>query len=175
MDWPLCDMWIAEEGLDAPPTLDVVTVVFRLDVPAEELPWLALHPMATAVEDALRLRKIPVWCRFRPIGWPSWNAIERRVARFWDVATGLDERVIETLEKGGLVDALEVSPDEYTRQMETELAISRSHLVAVVDEYWEPDWRRQHRGLGIYPEDHLWRAAEAVHELEAALGRAATA
>lgn len=42
----------------------------------------------------------------------------------------------------------------------------------MLDDFWEPGWRREHRSGGIYPEEHLWRAAQAVRDIEAALGRA---
>jgi hypothetical protein len=29
----------------------------------------------------------------------------------------------------------------------------------VVEGYWDREWRADHKGLGWYPEDHLWRAA----------------
>jgi hypothetical protein len=32
--------------------------------------------------------------------------------------------------------------------------------------YWE--WRRDHKGLGIYPEDHLWCATHGYLDLLAA-------
>jgi len=39
----------------------------------------------------------------------------------------------------------------------------------VLDHYWEHDWRREHRGDGIYPENHLWRASQAIRDIEAAI------
>jgi len=35
-------------------------------------------------------------------------------------------------------------------------------------------WRREHRGFGIQPEDHLWRASEAVREIEDAMAQIST-
>jgi len=35
--------------------------------------------------------------------------------------------------------------------------------------YWERSWRRQHEGYGIHPEDHFWRAANGLQQIEAAL------
>ena len=34
--------------------------------------------------------------------------------------------------------------------------------------YSEREWRREHKGLGIYPEDHLWRASHGYLYLLAA-------
>jgi len=44
------------------------------------------------------------------------------------------------------------------------------HLRAVHAAYWGRDWRREHRGLGRYPEDHLWEAVQGyldVHDATA--------
>ena len=54
--------------------------------------------------------------------------------------------------------------------MRTEYRVSRAHLNTVLDEYWKNSWRREHKGYGIYPEDHLWRAAYGLHQIEDALG-----
>ena len=171
-DWPVDEMWVAGEVMDGLSTFDGVTVILLLDVPAEKLTWLALHPIEAGVVESLRLSKLPVWHRMRPVGGPAWNAVERRVVRFWHASEGLDWQLIEALRLGERVEAVEVSADEYVQQMETELVGSRAHLKSVLNDYWKPDWRREHRGWGVYPEDHLWRAAEAVHDIEAALNRA---
>ena len=169
LEWPLHQMWVAGEILDGPATLEVVSVILGLDVPAAELPWLALHPAEQVVADQLRLPKLPIRRYARPIAEPIWNPAFRRVARFWDVTTGLDQHTVEALESGDPVPAVEPTPDEYARQMTKELTRCRAHLDAVLDSFWEPAWRKAHRGGGIYPEDHLWRAAQAVRDLEAAV------
>lgn len=55
------------------------------------------------------------------------------------------------------------------RQLHAELPVSRRHLRAVVDRYWDRDWRREHKGYDESPEGHLWRAAAAVAEIQDAL------
>lgn len=47
--------------------------------------------------------------------------------------------------------------------------MSRRHLRAVLDRYWDRDWRRDHQGHDDEPEDHLWRAATAVEDILDAL------
>jgi hypothetical protein len=172
-DWPLQEMWAAGEVLDGSAPLDTVKVMLMLDVPVEELSWLALHPVAEWVAEMMRLPKLPVARHPRPAAGPAWNPLYVRVVRFWDSAAGLDGNVIEALRAGERVPGFEPEPGEYVRQMEAELELCRAHLDAVLDEYWERDWRREHRGYGIYPEDHLWRAAEAVRDVKAALDRTA--
>lgn len=34
--------------------------------------------------------------------------------------------------------------------------------------YREREWRREHKGLGVYPEEHLWRATHGYLDLLAA-------
>ncbi len=94
------------------------------------------------------------------------------MVRFWHASEGLDWQLVEALRVGERVEAVAVSADEYVQQMESELVGSRAHLESVLNDYWKPYWRREHRGWGVYPEDHLWRAAEAVHDIETALNRA---
>lgn len=51
----------------------------------------------------------------------------------------------------------------------TELSASLAHLKRVTDRFPEREWRREHKGFGTYPEDHLWRAAQGYLELRDAL------
>jgi len=46
-----------------------------------------------------------------------------------------------------------------------ELAAAFGHLCAVHASYWDRDWRREHRGLGRYPEHHLWAAVQGYMDL----------
>ena len=75
-------MWIADEILDAPDTLEVLIVVLRVDVPVEDLPWRTLNPIEVAIAESLRVDKLPIWRHGRPSAWPAWNAENRRVRRF---------------------------------------------------------------------------------------------
>ena len=43
--------------------------------------------------------------------------------------------------------------------------MSRGRLRAILDGYWDPNWRRDHKGYDESPEDHLWRAATAVTDI----------
>lgn len=53
--------------------------------------------------------------------------------------------------------------------MTTELEASLAHLRFVRDAYWQRNWRRANRGLGLYPEDHLWNAVHGYLDLLAAI------
>jgi hypothetical protein len=43
------------------------------------------------------------------------------------------------------------------------MALTR--LRAVHASYWDHDWRHEHRGLGRYPEHHLWEAVQGYLDL----------
>ncbi len=69
---------------------------------------------------------------------------------------------------------VEPSVDELAEQPSEELAASRRHLRAVLDSYWDHDWRRQRQGDDESPEDHLWRAATAMADLSDAINELRT-
>lgn len=65
--WPLEEMWVTGDLLGVTDTLKAGTVVLVLDLPADEMPWLALHRAGEWVSDQLRLGKRPLqWC-YRPL------------------------------------------------------------------------------------------------------------
>lgn len=82
-----------------------------------------------------------------------------------------NDSVIDALRTRRLdqLDVVEPTADELGHQLRDELAVSRQHLRTVIDRYWDGDWRGEHKGHGESPEDHLWRAAAAVSEMQDAL------
>ncbi|MGH3801725.1 MAG: DUF7711 family protein [Pseudonocardiaceae bacterium] len=64
---------------------------------------------------------------------------------------------------------VEPPPEGWRAQLCEERAVARRHLAAVLDRYHDRGWRRKHQGFGVYPEDHLWRAAQGRREVEDAL------
>jgi hypothetical protein len=169
--WPLEELWVTDDLLGLADAMDTGSVVLVLDLPAGELVWLARHPVAEWVGEQLRLGKRPMRWSYRPLAWPVWNHQHRRVARFWSADTGIDETVIEGLRLRRLnrLPVVQPSAAELTDQLRHELGLSRRHLQAVLDGYWDRDWRREHNRFGETPEDHLWRAAMAVTEIHDAL------
>jgi hypothetical protein len=169
--WPLDELWVGGELLDGPDELDSTAVILVLDEPADELPWLALHASGEWIGDQLRLTKLPIIWTYRPAVYPAWNARHRRVLRFWSGKSGPDIEAIEALRarRFDRLRMVEPSAAELADQLEVELEACRRQLRQVLDRYWDVDWRREHKGFGVQPEDHLWRAAEAVHEIETAL------
>ena len=65
----------------------------------------------------------------------------------------------------------EPTDEELTAQLPDELESSRRHLHTILDGYWDPAWRRSHKGPDQSPEDHLWRAASAVPDVLDTLDR----
>jgi hypothetical protein len=165
--WPLEEMWAGGDLLEPADTLEAGSVVLVLDVPAEELPWLARHPAGEWVGDQLRLGKRPMLWSYRPVGRPVWAPEHRRLVRFWTARDGIDSAVVDALRDRRFDDlaVVEAPGEELTAQMPDELERSRRHLRTVVDNYWDPTWRRQHKGPDESPEDHLWRAATAVADI----------
>ena len=171
LGWPLEELWLTGDLLGFADELEVGAVVLVLDLPVEELPWLALNQAAEAVGDQLRLGKRPMqWC-YRPLGWPVWNHEHRRLVRFWSADDGTDEDAIEAMRSRRLdgVSAAQPSTEELVKQLQVELPVSRRHLRTVLDGYWDRGWRREHKGYDESPEDHLWRAATAMAEIQDAL------
>lgn len=171
--WPLEELWIAGDLLDNVQHVEDASMILMLDEPAEELTWLALHPSGEWIGDQLRLGKRPLRWAYRPVVYPAWNPRDRRVLRIWRAGNGLDEQAIEDLRRDRF-DRLaisEPSDEGFEDQLRVEWADCRHHLRRVLDSYWDRDWRQDHKGFGTYPEHHLWRAAEAVREVEDALAR----
>lgn len=169
--WPLEQMWVTGDLLSLADTIEAGSVVLVLDLPSDELPWLALHPIAESVGHQLALGKRPIqWC-YRPLAWPAWTYEHRRVVKCWSADAGPDTTVFEALRSRRLdrLTIVEPSAEELATQLRKELPASRNHLRAVVDAYWDRDWRRSHKGYDESPEDHLWRAATAVSEMWDAL------
>jgi hypothetical protein len=168
--WPLDEIWVAGELLDEVEALESGCVVLSLDLTPDELPWRVDHPTAAWIGSDLRLGKRPFsWC-YRPSVWPAWNAANGRVLRIWSETGGADGDAIELLAQRLVGDVAIVQPTDtdLTEELELELAVSRVHLGSVLDGYWDIEWRRDHK-WGDGPEDHLWRAAQGVREIEEAL------
>jgi hypothetical protein len=169
--WPAEELWAAGDLLGLADSFEAGSVVVVLDVPPEAAPWLAINPAGEWVGDQLRLGKRPLmWC-YRPLGWPVWNHEHRRLVRFWSAGAGLDDRVIEALRARRFegLEIVEPAADALATQLRAELIVSRRHLREVLERYWDRDWRRGHKGYDESPEDHLWRAATAVSEMQDAL------
>jgi hypothetical protein len=153
--------------IDGAPEVDVVQVAFVLNLPADELTWGAEPPAGASLIHVLGLDKAPVEWYWRPSEWPVANHVIRRPLEIWSAEHGVQELALEALDRG-TYEAFRLPPpppDEARRQLATELEACLAHLRAVEASYWEPDWRRRHRGGGSYPENHLWGAVHGYLDL----------
>jgi len=158
--------------LNGPESLDVVSVAFVVDLPVAEVPWRAHPASLEALASLLRLNKVPVERVWRPAGWPVWNHEIARAVSFWSRSAGADEATLALLEQRRFNDLTFVVPpsrERYLEQLRVERGAARQHLRRVLDQYHDRDWQRDHRSLGMYPEDHLWWAAEAFVDLDEAI------
>ena len=166
--WPPGAIWVTGALLDPVDELEHGSVVLMIDLPPDDLPWLAVHPTAEWIGDQLRLEKRPLWWSYRPTAWPPWTYRDRRVTRLWSATGGLDADVIDALRTGRLPTVIEPERGELLEQLIVEHSVAKAHLRSILDHYWDQDWRRSNRH-DTSPEDQLWRAATAVTEIEAAI------
>jgi hypothetical protein len=166
--------YVYGELLDALPKLEWISLALVVDLPAEEVTWLA-HPAAPeAAVSLLGFDKYPISWRWRPLAWPVWNHEIVGPVRFWSMEGGADESTLDALADRRL-DHLERSvPSEeetFVAQLRIERNAARKHLESVVDSYHDRDWRKSHKGFGVYPEDHLWWATKGLLDLDNAIGK----
>ena len=79
LGWPLDELWVAGALLESVDELDHGSVVLMIDLPTDDLPWLAVHPTAEWIGEQLRLGKRPLSWSYRPTAWPAWTYRDQRV------------------------------------------------------------------------------------------------
>jgi hypothetical protein len=147
--------------------VEVVQVALAVDLPPEELPWCTEPADLRGLAEVLRLDRAPVRWAWRPTGEPVANHAIVGPVRFWSRADGPDDEVFELLRARRLDDLPResVEVEAVAQQLARDQQRALRHLRAVTDRYWEPSWRRAHKGSGVYPEDHLWRAVQGYLDL----------
>jgi hypothetical protein len=158
--------------LAGPDTVDLISVALVVDLPIDEMPWLARPAQAEAAVSLLRFDKYPLRWWWRPVGWPVWNHGISRPVRFWSRDDGPDEVAFARLAERRLSDLEYQEPanaQAYRAQLEAEWETSRRYLDQVVSSYHDREWRRDHKGFGVHPEDHLWWATRGWLDLDDAL------
>ncbi|KAA2265369.1 hypothetical protein F0L68_04695 [Solihabitans fulvus] len=158
--------YVFGEVLDGVEPIESVRVAFALDLPPDEVPWRS-QPQGTAwLVDSLRLDKggFTYWWRSRHE--PVWNHAIRGPVRIWSL-DGPDEAVLAALRDRRFADLprITASPAELRWRTHAELDRALGQLRAVHQKYWDRDWRHEHRGLGRYPENPLWEAADGYLDL----------
>jgi hypothetical protein len=162
----LHEAYVFGELLEDTDPIDRVQLALVLNLPPEDVPWES-QPLGTAwLVECLRLDKggFAYWWRARHD--PVWNHHIRGPVRFWSL-DGPDESVLRALSERRLADLprITTSATELGERTTTELTTALARLRAVHANYWERDWRREHRGNGRYPENHLWEAVDGYLDL----------
>ncbi|MEV0380209.1 hypothetical protein [Nonomuraea sp. NPDC050643] len=144
--------------------VEAIEVVFVLNLPPEEVSWGSQPPGTAWLVDFLELGKggVAYWWRSRQD--PVANHVIHDPVRFWSL-DGPDQAVLDALagRRFDLVRGMEAG--EEPAEVAGELRTALEHLRAVHGAYWDRRWRREHRGIGRYPEHHLWEAVQGYLEL----------
>jgi hypothetical protein len=147
--------------------VDWVKVALVLDLPPDEVTWLALPSVHVWLTHHLGLDKVPVVAVRRPAVWPVWNHDIRRPLQFWSYEGGTDDAALAALADGDAESLRLPAPsrEEEAEQLAAELEACLDHLRHVQGSFHDREWRAAHKGLGIYPNDHLWHAVEGYLDL----------
>lgn len=174
--WPLEEPFLLEayvfgKVLEGADPLESAEVALVLNLPPEEVRWESQPEGTMWLADQLRLSKGGYSYFWRSYLDPIWNHYIRGPVRFWSHEQGTDEDVLAALAQRRLGDLNRLVPasDVEREQVASELDAALSRLRSVRDSYWEPEWRRTHRGYGRYPEHELWDAVEGYLDLRDAL------
>lgn len=168
----IVEAYVYGELLNAPLTIEWVALAFVVDLPPEEATWLARPAAPEAAVSLLRFDKYPITWRWRPLAWPVWNHEIDAPVRFWSVQDGTDAVTLDALadrELDSLERTLPKNHETFLAHLRIERDAARDHLAWVVDSYHDRDWRKDHKGFGVYPEDHLWWAAMGFLDLDEAI------
>lgn len=159
------ELWASGSILNPGDLPGGVEVVLVVALPPEQLPWGVTPPVLRAFIKGHRLDTKAIVVHARPAGRPVCTRGLPRAARVW-TTDGADH---------GQLDAL-IDPKSHGLQVssfngvnasdrEREAAVSRQFLVDAVANYWDREWRREHRGNGQTPEQLLWQALRGHLEL----------
>jgi len=98
-----------------------------------------------------------------------WNHYIRSPVWIWS-HDGVEEQTLAALAERRFGELRRVVPDpaDERLQVRDDLDAALRRLRQVHASYWDPDWRRDHRGMGRYPEHELWEAVEGYLDLESA-------
>jgi hypothetical protein len=131
------------------------------------------HPQRLeALASMLRLDRLPVSWWWRPHDWPVWNHAITRAVCVWSAPAGSRKDVLDALAaaRADHVEFVEPSDDnQLVVQVRIERDLARRHLEATAASFHDRDWRRDHKGDGVYPEDHLWWATAGFLDLDNAV------
>lgn len=170
--WPsreesfLVEMYAFGDVLEGTDPLECVKVAGVIDLPPEEVPWSSSPRGTDWLADSLRLSKGGYEFWWRSYLDPVWNHYIRGPVRIWSRA-GIEEAALDALEERRFSDLNRLVPDPVDErlQIRDDLDAALQRLRKVRESYWDYDWRREHKGLGRYPEHELWDAVEGYLDL----------
>ena len=89
--------------------------------------------------------------------------------RIWS-QDGIDAEALDALaeRRFGELRRVVANPVDERLQLRDDLDAALRHLRQVHGSYWDADWRREHRGMGRYPEHELREAVEGYLDLMSA-------
>jgi hypothetical protein len=138
--------------------LDEVAVAIVVDLPAQDVPWLAEPRGAAHWANATRLHQNPIRPLWRSAHAPVWNHRIVRPAPLWDAATGVAQETLAALRDGVGERVREPAPtaEQLRARLADELAVSlralREHTATYEAKRWTP-------GKLDPLADTLWRAS----------------
>lgn len=162
----LLEAYVFGDVLEGADPLECVQVALVLNLPPEEVPWDSSPHGTLWLADRLRLSKGEFAYWWRSHLDPVWNHRIRGPVRFWS-QEGPDEPVLRALAERRLGDLPRLAPSGQAQreQLAGEQAAALGRLRAACGSYWDPGWRREHRGSGRYPEHELWEAVQGYLDL----------
>ena len=170
-NWPpeeplLLEAYAFGDVLRGADPLDCVEIVLVLNLPPQEVVWGSTPHGSAWLADRLRISKGGFCYWWRSHLDPVWNHYVREPVRFWS-PDGPDENVLQALAERRFADLPRQVPSPAARhdQIISERDAALRRLREIHGAYWDNDWRREHRGLGRYPEHELWEAVDGYLEL----------
>jgi hypothetical protein len=154
--FPLSEVYVFDELLTGPDSLDWIRIALVVDLPASEVTWGRQPDDANAVVYPLRLDKGGFSYFWRSHEQQVANHFIREPVRIWSKEDGIDDEALEALKETRFGDIPRPAFDKAL--LADELAATLKHLRGVSEQYWDSKWRRANSGYGRYPENTLWDA-----------------
>jgi hypothetical protein len=167
--------YVFGELIEATGDVERIQIALVVDEAVENVPWLSHPARLEALASTLRFDKLPMSWWWRPQQWPVWNHAITRAVCVWSASAGSQPDVLDALAaaRTDQLEFAEPSDDaQLVAQLRVERDLARRHLEATVSSFHDREWRRDHKGDGVYPEQHLWLAAAGYLDLDNTLHEA---
>ncbi|MFD1147390.1 DUF7711 family protein [Saccharothrix hoggarensis] len=136
------ELWAVGEILGEARDVDRVTVALVVDLPVDDVPWLAEPHGAEHWANAARVARNPIRPLWRSARAPVWNHGVDRPALVWSEVDGTVEATLAALVdgRGERVRLPAPGPDEFRARLRDELAVSLRALRRQTREYEDKRW-----------------------------------